>query len=186
MCATPTTSVGVILPLSRVQDDYNRKLLWRFLLGWEKGLAFFFCHTNKAIWRGICWITGFKQVMTANWLQFLISELWQFWQVSFGSSSPSLSDKNRFPRFYRTIPSEIQVNSLRLAIMRTFNWTRVATLHNTENVFSVVRCCNPTSPSINSKDGIPHDRSEMCVATITYTGCQHQCCIWHMLIDVTV
>ena len=49
MCATPTTSVGVILPLSRVQDDYNRKLLWRFLLGWEKGLAFFFCHTNKAI-----------------------------------------------------------------------------------------------------------------------------------------
>eukprot|EP00731_Ephydatia_muelleri_P024104 Em0016g375a len=70
-------------------------------------------------------------------LAALTGQLYNATMVSFGSSSPSLSDKNRFPRFYRTIPSEIQVNSLRLAIMRTFNWTRVATLHNTENVFSV-------------------------------------------------
>ena len=58
-------------------------------------------------------------------------------QVSFGATSPALSDRERFPKFFRTIPSEITGNSLRFAVMELFNWTRVATIHQTEEISSM-------------------------------------------------
>lgn len=70
-------------------------------------------------------------------LAALTGQLYNSTMVSFGSSSPSLSDRDTFPKLFRTIPSEIQVNSLRLAILKMFNWTRVATLHQTDSVFSM-------------------------------------------------
>lgn len=57
-------------------------------------------------------------------------------QLSYGASTPALSDTNMFPRFYRTIPSEVQANSARFALMKQFGWERVATLHETQNIFS--------------------------------------------------
>ena len=59
-------------------------------------------------------------------------------QISYGSSTPTLSDRNMFPRFFRTIPSEVQSNSARFALMLLYNWERVATLHETQNIFSLV------------------------------------------------
>ena len=60
--------------------------------------------------------------------------------MSYGASTPTLSDRRMFPRFFRTIPSEVQSNSARFALMDRFNWRRVATLHETRNIFSLVRC----------------------------------------------
>ena len=59
-------------------------------------------------------------------------------QISYGSSSPTLSDRDMFPKFFRTIPSETQSNSARFALMQQYNWTKVATLHETRNVFTLV------------------------------------------------
>ena len=59
-------------------------------------------------------------------------------QISYGSSSPTLSDRDMFPKFFRTIPSETQSNSARFALMQRYNWTKVATLHETRNVFTLV------------------------------------------------
>ena len=70
--------------------------------------------------------------------------LWQhLWyspsmQLSYGSSTPSLSSTEKYPTFFRTIPSEVQSNSARLAIMQKFGWERVATLSEIENTFSLV------------------------------------------------
>jgi len=58
-------------------------------------------------------------------------------QISYGASSPTLSDRDMFPKFFRTIPSETQSNSARFALMQRFNWVKVATLHETQNVFSL-------------------------------------------------
>ena len=60
-------------------------------------------------------------------------------QVSYGASTPTLSERTMFPRFFRTIPSEVQANSARFALMERFKWERVATLHETRNIFSVVQ-----------------------------------------------
>ena len=59
-------------------------------------------------------------------------------QISYGSSSPTLSDRDMFPTFFRTIPSETQSNSARFAFMKSYNWSKVATLHETRNVFTLV------------------------------------------------
>lgn len=61
-------------------------------------------------------------------------------QISYGSSSPTLSDRDMFPTFFRTIPSETQSNSARFALMQRYNWSKVATLHETRNVFTLVSC----------------------------------------------
>ena len=59
-------------------------------------------------------------------------------QVSYGASSPALSNQELFPNFYRTIPSEIQANSARFALMNKYNWTKIATLYETVSLFSLV------------------------------------------------
>ena len=59
-------------------------------------------------------------------------------QISFGASSPVLSERDNYPLFFRTIPSETLPNSVRFALMNTYNWCKVATLHETANVFSLV------------------------------------------------
>ena len=69
---------------------------------------------------------------------FVIHEFSQSMQVSYGASSPSLSNRHLFPNFFRTIPSEIQANGARFALMEKYNWTKVATLHETESLFALV------------------------------------------------
>ena len=59
-------------------------------------------------------------------------------QLSLSASSPALSDRSIFPKFFRTIPSEIQSNSARFALMDKYSWRRVATLHQTETIFTLV------------------------------------------------
>lgn len=39
-----------------------------------------------------------------------------------------LSDRDEFPNFYRTAPSDSDFNPARLALLRHFNWTTVGTL----------------------------------------------------------
>ena len=79
-------------------------------------------------------------------------------QVSYGASTPTLSDRTMFPKFFRTIPSEVQANSARFALMERFNWERVATLHETRNIFSLVRfnfdscrCLIPLTFNLNNR-----------------------------------
>ena len=59
-------------------------------------------------------------------------------QISYGASSPSLSTVEMFPNFFRTIPSEVQSNSARFALMNKYGWEKVATLHETQTIFSQV------------------------------------------------
>lgn len=41
---------------------------------------------------------------------------------------PELSDRRKYKNFYRTVPSDNDFNPARLALLETFNWTRVATI----------------------------------------------------------
>ena len=56
--------------------------------------------------------------------------------MSFGSSSPALSDRNRFKTFYRTHPSAILDNPARLNLCKKFNWNKIATLQENKEVFA--------------------------------------------------
>ncbi|KAH3769086.1 hypothetical protein DPMN_170333, partial [Dreissena polymorpha] len=68
-----------------------------------------------------------------------VSHLWNLTQLSPGSSSPILSDRIRFPKYYRLAMPDQQLNDLRIHMMKSlFNWKIAATLHQALEFFSVV------------------------------------------------
>ena len=59
--------------------------------------------------------------------------------MSYGASSTALSDKETYPLFYRTYPIDASFNPARIALLKHFNWKRVATIHENHDLFSLVR-----------------------------------------------
>ena len=59
-------------------------------------------------------------------------------QLSYGSSSPILSDRNRFPTFFRLAGPDQRLNPSKIALMKLFNWKKVATINQALEFFSVV------------------------------------------------
>ncbi|XP_071451567.1 metabotropic glutamate receptor 3-like [Hetaerina americana] len=51
-------------------------------------------------------------------------------QVSYLSTSPSLSNQERFPYFFRTVPSDINQAHVMLAMLSQFNWTYVSVIYS--------------------------------------------------------
>ncbi|XP_077991244.1 gamma-aminobutyric acid type B receptor subunit 1-like [Glandiceps talaboti] len=66
----------------------------------------------------------------------MASNLWNLVQMSYGASNPALSNRNRYPSFYRTYAPDSLYNYARLDIIKYFNWTKVATLHENQELFS--------------------------------------------------
>ncbi|KAF6023761.1 GABBR1 [Bugula neritina] len=64
------------------------------------------------------------------------ARMWNLIVLSYGSSSPALSDNTRFPTFFRTHPSATLHNPTRLKLFKKFKWSRIATLQQMEEVFT--------------------------------------------------
>ncbi|XP_031551281.1 gamma-aminobutyric acid type B receptor subunit 2-like [Actinia tenebrosa] len=60
------------------------------------------------------------------------AKYWNLVQVSYGSTSPSLRNRTLYPRFFRTISSDLAFNRARVAVIKAMGWSRVATLHQNE------------------------------------------------------
>ncbi|KAK1895009.1 Gamma-aminobutyric acid type B receptor subunit 1 [Dissostichus eleginoides] len=56
--------------------------------------------------------------------------------MSYGSSSPALSNRQRFPTFFRTHPSATLHNPTRVRLFQKWKWTRIATIQQTTEVFT--------------------------------------------------
>ncbi|NXB88962.1 GABR1 protein, partial [Vidua chalybeata] len=56
--------------------------------------------------------------------------------LSYGSSSPALSNRRRFPTFFRTHPSATLHNPTRVQLFKKWGWTKIATIQQTEEVFT--------------------------------------------------
>jgi len=50
-------------------------------------------------------------------------------QLSYAAISPLLDNKERYPRFYRLVPSVIQYFEGYHVILKYFNWRRVAVIY---------------------------------------------------------
>ncbi|NXB37494.1 GABR1 protein, partial [Eulacestoma nigropectus] len=58
--------------------------------------------------------------------------------LSYGSSSPALSNRQRFPTFFRTHPSATLHNPTRVQLFKKWGWTKIATIQQTTEVFTSV------------------------------------------------
>ncbi|ULT80551.1 hypothetical protein L3Y34_010849 [Caenorhabditis briggsae] len=61
--------------------------------------------------------------------------VWKLVVLSYGGSSPALSNRNRFPTLFRTHPSANMQNPTRIHIMEKFKWKRFTILMSVEEVF---------------------------------------------------
>ncbi|XP_038066081.1 gamma-aminobutyric acid type B receptor subunit 1-like [Patiria miniata] len=61
---------------------------------------------------------------------------WNLVQMSASSTSDVLSFKERFPYFFRTNPAQSGLSTPRIAIMKEYGWTRVAIIHESNEVYT--------------------------------------------------
>uniref|UniRef100_A0AAR2LQW9 G-protein coupled receptors family 3 profile domain-containing protein n=1 Tax=Pygocentrus nattereri TaxID=42514 RepID=A0AAR2LQW9_PYGNA len=69
----------------------------------------------------------------------LVAEAARMWNLivfSYGSSSPALSNRQRFPTFFRTHPSATLHNPTRVRLFQKWKWTKIATIQQTTEVFT--------------------------------------------------
>lgn len=84
---------------------------------------------------------------------------WNIVQVSFGSTSPALSDRQEFPFFYRTVATDSSHNPARIAFIRKFGWDTVTTFSQNEEVHSL---------AVNDLVTELESANISCAATITF------------------
>lgn len=84
-------------------------------------------YTNTKI-KNITTTTNFYQVYFLN----------VYFQLGYGSSSPALSHRERFPTFFRTHPSATLHNPTRVKLCQKFGWKRIATIQETQELFTSV------------------------------------------------
>ncbi|KAM5145657.1 gamma-aminobutyric acid type B receptor subunit 1-like [Mantella aurantiaca] len=64
------------------------------------------------------------------------ARMWNLIVLSYGSSSPALSNRQRFPTFFRTHPSATLHNPTRVQLFKKWGWTKIATIQQTTEVFT--------------------------------------------------
>ena len=64
---------------------------------------------------------------------------WNMVQVSFGSTTPALSDTREFPLFLRTVAPDSSHNSARIALIKYFGWDAVTTFSQNGDMYSLVK-----------------------------------------------
>ncbi|VDK42132.1 unnamed protein product [Anisakis simplex] len=57
-------------------------------------------------------------------------------QLSYGASSPALSNRQRFPTLFRTHPTANMQNPTRIQLFHKFNWRKITILQSVEEVFT--------------------------------------------------
>lgn len=79
-------------------------------------------------------------------------------QIANGGSSPSFSDRAKYPYFFRTMVSASKTNAPKLALMEAFGWNKLSILtHNVEPHISVNTLRKLTTvPSAKITHIIPH------------------------------
>ena len=70
----------------------------------------------------------------------IISPWFSLTQLSYGGSSPALSNRQRFPTFFRTHPSATLHNPIRVKVFQKFKWSKISTIQETQELFTSVSC----------------------------------------------
>ncbi|KAK7094949.1 hypothetical protein V1264_006423 [Littorina saxatilis] len=64
------------------------------------------------------------------------ANMWNLIVLAYGASSPALSNRERFPMFFRTHPSATLHNPTRIKIFQLFKWNKIATIQETQETFT--------------------------------------------------
>lgn len=103
--------------------------------GLQKSISLFLCFLSPKLLYHLL-LSALVTISLSLFLCFCVS------QLSYGSSSPALSNRQRFPTFFRTHPSATLHNPTRVQLFQKWKWTRIATIQQTTEVFTSVSTFN--------------------------------------------
>lgn len=69
-------------------------------------------------------------------------------QLSYADTHPKFSEIEKYPNFFRTVPSETQFNPARRRLLERFNWTIVGIIKQDEPLYSLVSSVNLSQKSL--------------------------------------
>uniref|UniRef100_A0A671V965 Gamma-aminobutyric acid type B receptor subunit 1 n=1 Tax=Sparus aurata TaxID=8175 RepID=A0A671V965_SPAAU len=111
----------------KLSDPYNNRTF--FLEDFFNQLLSFVLY--RLFWKFYIIIQDFHHGSSSNMVAFVSLS-----QLSYGSSSPALSNRQRFPTFFRTHPSATLHNPTRVQLFQKWKWTKIATIQQTTEVFT--------------------------------------------------
>nr|XP_006815500.1 PREDICTED: gamma-aminobutyric acid type B receptor subunit 1-like [Saccoglossus kowalevskii] len=118
-----------------VLSDYNLRMVWNDTRC-ETGMAtrvFFdqiYHSPQKLMVLGPPCSTG-SQAMAETAVH------WNLVILSYSAASSALSNRERYPTYFRTYLPDTALNPARVRLMKDFGWTRVATIHENYELFSL-------------------------------------------------
>ncbi|KAJ8044393.1 Gamma-aminobutyric acid type B receptor subunit 1 [Holothuria leucospilota] len=147
---------AVELALEQINDrtdllaGYNLKLLWndsQCVAG--KAPRILFDHIlnepTKLIILGAACSPNTQAVAVA-------AHYWNLLTVSYSSTSSALSNRVKYPYFYRTVPLENTIhNPPKVWFMKTYGWKKVAIIYENDEVFQKVRDSRTSAEDLMSR-----------------------------------
>lgn len=133
----------------KLSDPYNNRTFFLEDLRFPFWKGIHFCYLQisfnqllsfvlyRLFWKFYIIIQDFHHGSSSNMVAFVSLS-----QLSYGSSSPALSNRQRFPTFFRTHPSATLHNPTRVQLFQKWKWTRIATIQQTTEVFTSVSAFN--------------------------------------------
>ena len=88
-----------------------------------------------------CTLLFHKNIIHTVIIQFMlytINSMLMYIQVSCATSTPVLSDRERFPNYFQFLPSFAEFAQTYLGIIREFSWSHVVILLQNENIYTMV------------------------------------------------
>jgi hypothetical protein len=70
--------------------------------------------------------------------------------VSHAATSPALSDREKYPTFYRLAQADSSHNAARKTFIRHFEWDKVATIQQDEDTYTLVCLCVMNAPNLKT------------------------------------
>uniref|UniRef100_A0A061QLL2 Gamma-aminobutyric acid type B receptor subunit 2 n=1 Tax=Cupiennius salei TaxID=6928 RepID=A0A061QLL2_CUPSA len=123
-------------------DDVNAES--NLLPGYKMMMPFFDSQCNPGLGASVMYDLLYnppKKLMLLGGCSIVCStiaeaaKMWNLVVISYGSSSPALSNRKRFPTFFRTHPSATIHNPTRIKLFQKFKWSRIAIIQEAEEVF---------------------------------------------------
>ncbi|XP_058794617.1 metabotropic glutamate receptor 2 isoform X2 [Phymastichus coffea] len=129
----PGVKIGAHILDDCDKDTYGLEMAVDFIKGSISNIDGAEYHCNKtAIRKVISGVVGAASSVTSIQVANLL-RLFRIPQVSFFSTSPELSNKQRFEYFTRTIPSDLYQVKAMVEIIKQMNWTYVSVVYEESN-----------------------------------------------------
>ncbi|XP_053330110.1 vomeronasal type-2 receptor 26-like [Spea bombifrons] len=125
----PNISLGFHLYDSFLNEGKTVDAFLRILTGMDLRLPNYRCTSQGRLVAVVGCASSRLSILVAN-----AFGMYGYPQISYGSTDPQLSDKGKFPYFYRTVPNENHLYKAISLILKRFGWTWIGIIYSDDEI----------------------------------------------------